>query len=350
MQDAIKTNLSDYDYELPRELIAQYPLERRDASRLLVHNRREASVCHRHFSDIADYLEKGDLLILNNTKVVMARLFARRPATGGKVEIFLLEQVHKRRFRALLKPMRRLKIGEELIIDNDHGLSCRLVDAGNKVVEFSHDDVFKRLQECGHVPLPQYIKRSDEFLDRERYQTVYAKKEGAVAAPTAGLHFTRTLMGALKRKGVKIAFVTLHVGYGTFSPIRQESIAGHAMEEEYFEIPAPAISLVRRAKENKKRVIAVGTTVCRALESNKDALLTGAAARQAIKGRTALFIRPPFTFSVVDALITNFHLPKSTLFILVAAFAGLDQLKKAYQCAVAHRYRFFSYGDAMFIA
>ena len=349
LSNGVNVKLSLFDYNLPKELIAQYPLGERDASRLLVVNRANDTLTHQHFSQLPDHLRKGDLLVLNNTKVMPVRLFAQRKSSGGRIEIFLLEKISKRRFRALIKPLKKLRLDEELLIENDHGLSCALVDAEKRIVEFNHDDVLQRIDECGHVPLPHYIKRSDEAIDRERDQTVYAQKEGAVAAPTAGLHFTESLLTILRQKGVNIAFLTLHVGDGTFASIREEDIAKHAMHEERFEIPQSTIALIRQTKDAGGRVIAVGTTACRALESNQDAIFRSAACRGGLKGRTDLFIYPPFSFAVVDALITNFHLPKSSLFILVSALTGMHRLKKIYQHAIEHRYRFFSYGDAMFV-
>lgn len=339
--------LSLFDYDLPKELIAQYPLKERDASRLLVFNRADNSIAHEQFRQLPEHLKKGDLLVFNNTKVIRARLFAQRKQSGGRVELFLLEQISKRRFRALLKPLKRLRLNEELLIENDHGLSATLVDAQERIVEFNRDDVVERLREFGRVPLPAYIRRDDAALDRDRYQTVYAKKDGAVAAPTAGFHFTDSLLDTIRQKGIKTAFLTLHVGYGTFAPIREEDIAKHAMHEERFEIPPSTIALIRQAKEKGGRVVCVGTTTCRALESNKEAIFEPGTRRGGLKGRTRLFIRPPFSFAVADALITNFHLPKSSLFILVAALTGVRTLKEIYRQAIEHRYRFFSYGDAM---
>lgn len=342
-------SLSHFDYDLPKELIAQYPLKRRDASRLLVFNRDNDALVNDTFSHVSDHLKEGDLLVLNNTKVILARLFGHRKKSLGRVEIFLLEEAGKKRFRVLIKPLKRLKINEEILIDDDHGLSCTLIDAHKKIVEFNRENVFEGLGEFGHVPLPQYIKRSDEALDRDRYQTVYAKNEGAVAAPTAGLHFTESLLAKVRQKGVKIAYLTLHVGYGTFAPIREEDITKHVMGEERFEIPHSTITSIRQTKKAGGSIVAVGTTVCRALEANKEAILESTTRHAGVKGRTDLFIYPSFSFSVVDSLITNFHLPKSSLYILVSAFAGMRHLKKVYQCAIGCGYRFFSYGDAMFI-
>ena len=343
------TRLSEFDYKLPKELIAQFPLEKREQSRLLVFDRKDLFMKHDYFYSIVDYLNKGDILVLNNTKVILARLFARRKHSRGKVELLLLEEINNRRFRALISPIKRLKANEELPIESNNGLTFKLIDFANRIVEFNQDNVMDKLRSIGHVPLPKYIKRSDVESDRVRYQTVYAKEEGAVAAPTAGLHFTDSLLKRIKDKGVNVTFLTLHVGYGTFASIREQDISRHKMEEEHFEIPESTISLIRNAKKNKAKVVAVGTTVCRALESCKDLILSDSIVKKSIKGKTNLFIYPSFKFSLVDSLITNFHLPKSTLYILVSAFVGLSNMRRIYKQAIEKNYRFFSYGDAMII-
>ncbi|NQU18986.1 tRNA preQ1(34) S-adenosylmethionine ribosyltransferase-isomerase QueA [bacterium] len=340
--------LTDFDYNLRKDLIAQFPLEKRDRSRLLILDREDKSITHKKFHNIVDYFNPGDLLILNNTKVILARLFGFRKKTGGKVEALLLERIGNRRFRALIKPLKRLKINEEVRVNNN-GLTFKLIDYNKRIIEFNKKDILGKLNDIGHVPLPQYIKREDSLLDRTRYQTVYAKREGAVAAPTAGLHFTDTLLKKIKKIGVNIAFITLHVGYPTFAPIKKEDISNHKMEREYFEIPKATIKLIKETKNNSQKIFAVGTTTCRALEANRDKILNLTIADDGIKGYTDLFIYPPFKFRVVDSLITNFHLPKSTLFVLVSAFAGLKNIKKAYQEAIVNRYRFFSYGDATLV-
>lgn len=341
--------LCDFDYNLPKELIAQYPLDERDRSRLLVLCRKNNSLKHKRFCDIADYFNRGDLLVLNNTKVILAKLLAHRKKTKGRIEVLLLEKIGKLHFRALIRPLARLKIDDEIVVDSDHGLSFKLVDFSKRIIEFNRQDLLDKLDNIGHVPLPQYIKREDSFLDRMRYQTVYAKVRGAVAAPTAGLHFTKPLLNKIRAKGANIAFITLHIGYGTFAPVRVDAISSHQMEKEYFQIPQRTIKLINQTRDNSKKIFAVGTSVCRTIEANKDKIFSNSGTHNAIRGYTDLFIYPPFEFSLVDSLITNFHLPKSTLYILVSAFAGLSNIKKAYAEAVENRYRFFSYGDAMLI-
>lgn len=339
--------LTDFDYNLPKDLIAQFPLEKRDESRLLILNRQNRNIEHKKFSDVINYLNSGDLLVLNNTKVILARLLGRRRNAGGRVEALLLDRIDDKRFRALIKPLGRLRINEEISINNN-GLAFRLVDVNKRIIEFNQGNVLDKLAEVGHVPLPQYIKREDSPLDRIRYQTVYASREGAIAAPTAGLHFTKSLLNRIRNKGVKIAFLTLHVGYGTFAPVKEKNIQNHKMQAEHFEITSQAIKLINKTK-GRGRIIAVGTTSCRALEANKDKVLDQVPGENSIKGSTDLFIYPPFKFHITDGLITNFHLPKSTLYMLVAAFAGIKKIKKAYQQAIEEKYRFYSYGDAMLI-
>ncbi len=341
--------LSDFDYSLPQELIAQYPAYRRDSSRLLVLERFQKTIQHYRFRDIIDFFQKGDLLILNNTKVIPARLLGAR-GTGGKVEILLLRpagrQGREQCYHALIKPLGRLKEGEKIFLDK--GFSCRLADAKEKLVGFNGTRPLAVMQKIGLIPLPPYIRRRPQAYDRSRYQTVFAKKEGAVAAPTAGLHFTKRLLRDLKRKGVKVAYLTLHVNYATFSPLRSEDIRKHRMHEEYYEIPARTVELIRKAKKDKRKVCAVGTTVCKALEENWSQWHEkGKTGR--ISGWSSLFIYPPFSFKVVDALITNFHLPRTSLLMLVSAFAGRDFILEAYREAMSRGYRFYSYGDAMLI-
>jgi S-adenosylmethionine:tRNA ribosyltransferase-isomerase len=340
--------LSDFNYSLPKDLIAQFPLEKRDESRLLVLDRKTKRMEHKKFIDVLDYLNSGDALILNNTKVILARLFGNRKSSGGKVEVLLLDKIDNRRFHVLIKPLRRLKMYEDIVINNN-GFSFKLVDFSQRIIEFNRDDVWARLEELGHVPLPQYIRRTDVLSDRARYQTVYAKKEGAVAAPTAGLHFSESLLRKIRDKGIKIAFVTLHVGYGTFAPVKEEDISEHQMHKEYFQIPLETIELIRETRGNKGKIVSVGTTTCRALEANRDKITAQEEKIGPLKGYTDLFIYPPFKFQVADSLITNFHLPQSTLYMLVAAFAGLNKIKKAYAEAIENKYRFYSYGDAMLI-
>lgn len=358
--------LADFDYELPQELIAQYPAESREKSRMLVLDRTKGGVTHKNFEDFIDYINPGDILVLNNTRVINARLFGKR-ATGGKIEIFLLESVGGGRFKALIKPSKRIKEGEGIDFDNSK-LKARLLkkkNAGN-IIEFSPAsiDIGKILDEVGTVPLPPYIRRKAGTIDDDRYQTIYAKVEGATAAPTAGLHFTEEILRDISSKGTKLAFVTLHVSYGTFAPVREENIVNHKMHSESFELTQSAADKINSAKKTGGRVFAVGTTSCRVLEtctvpSAVNSLPSYAKAsegRQSTdhrleprEGKTDLFIYPSYKFKIVDALLTNFHLPKSTLLMLVSAFAGQELILDAYREAIAKKYRFFSYGDCMLI-
>ncbi|HLD82810.1 MAG TPA: tRNA preQ1(34) S-adenosylmethionine ribosyltransferase-isomerase QueA [Candidatus Omnitrophota bacterium] len=327
--------LSDFDYLLPKALIAQYPLKERDNARLLILDRKKGSIEHRIFKDITEYLKKEDLLVLNNTKVKACRIKARR-LTGGKLELLLVKQKRGLVFEALIKPG-RVRIGEEIIFNG--GQASARISARNEVTFNLKDrnEVYK----LGAMPLPPYIKREPEAIDNLYYQTVYAKEEGAIASPTAGLHFTEGLISKIESAGIDIAYVTLHVGYATFRPVKSEDITRHKMEPEYFEISDKARRLIKKAKENPKaRICAVGTTSCRALE---------AYAQGKAKGQTHLFIYPGYKFKAIDCLLTNFHLPRTTLFMLVCAFAGERLIKKAYQEAIDKKYRFYSYGDAMLI-
>lgn len=337
--------LSDFDYYLPPHLIAQHPISRRDASRFLVLDRRQGSIGHKHFCDIISFLRSGDLLVLNDTKVLPARLLGRR-RTGGQVEILLLGSLGAEKYRALIKPLGRLKEGET--IEFAKGFSCVLVDAKNKVIEFDSPGGKRAMAEIGLLPLPPYIRRNPGRLDKTRYQTVFAAKEGAVAAPTAGLHFTKGLLSAIRKKGVGVSFLTLHVNYATFAPVREQDLRHHRMEPEYFEIPAVTVERIRRTRKEGGRIFCVGTTACKALEDSKAELFESSSTGDITKA-SGLFIRPPFSFKVTDALITNFHLPRTTLLMLVSAFAGRDPILSAYQEAVRHEYRFYSYGDAMLI-
>ncbi|MCX5677672.1 MAG: tRNA preQ1(34) S-adenosylmethionine ribosyltransferase-isomerase QueA [Candidatus Omnitrophica bacterium] len=331
--------LTEFDYELPRELIAQYPAGERDKCRLMVLDRSARTIVQRTFADIVEYFKKGDCLVLNNTKVIPARLFAKRK-TGGKVEIFLLEKKDPIS-EVLLRPSLRVKEGEKIVLES--GDEVEVMGRGNigRFVKFSRplDHI---LNEVGHVPLPPYISRRDELRDKNDYQTVYGVKEGATASPTAGLHFTDNILERIRAKGVKIVFVTLHTNYGTFRPIKCEDIEGHKMHEEYFELSQETADAVRRTKENGGAVFAVGTTTNRVLEHCRDSL-------KACSGHTDLFIYPGYKFKVVDHLITNFHLPCSTLLILASAFSGKEFIMEAYRKAIEEKYRFFSYGDATLI-
>lgn len=344
--------LSDYDYALAQELIAQRPAHRRDSSRLLVVDRRTGFLASHTFREIASFLSKGDLVVVNDTRVIPARLMGKR-RTGGRVEVFLLRpwtngcvSGRPRRYQALIKPLGRLRINEEIYFKG--GFSCRILDAKNKIVEFGARRSGRVMEKVGLIPLPPYIRREPDASDRRRYQTVFAKHAGAVAAPTAGLHFTKNLLKKITKRGVRVASLTLHVNYGTFAPVRCLDIRAHKVEEEYYHIPAATVALIRQAKREKKRVFAVGTTVTRALETCADDILSSKS-RGDLSGGSRLFIYPPFGFKVVDALITNFHLPRTSLLMLVAAFGGRDLVLEAYREAVRQRYRFYSYGDAMLI-
>ncbi|HIE59687.1 MAG TPA: tRNA preQ1(34) S-adenosylmethionine ribosyltransferase-isomerase QueA [Persephonella sp.] len=333
--------LSDYDYELPKHLIAKYPVEPRDSCKLMVLNRKTKTIEHRIFRDLGDYLEEGDLLVLNDTKVIPARLKGKKE-TGANIEIFLLRPFSENLWEVLIKNIKRLKEGQEVIIAKD--FKVKLVEKykeGKAKVELIGNNIKHLIEKYGHIPLPPYIEREDEEKDKNYYQTVFAKKEGAVASPTAGLHFTEELLKKLEKKGVNKAFCTLHVGLGTFRPIQTEDITKHKMHEEFYQIPDETLKLIEETKQKGKKVVAVGTTVVRTLETYAQ---TGKK-----EGFSDIFIYPPYEFKMVDALITNFHLPKSTLILLVSAFANRDFILKAYKIAVEKQYRFFSYGDAMLI-
>ncbi len=333
--------LSEFDYHLPEELIAKYPVEPRDSCRLMVLDRRNQKIEHRIFRDIVDYLKEGDLLVLNDTKVIPARLIGRK-TTGAKIEVLLLRPYTDNEWEVLIKNIKRLKPGQEVIFGEDFkAVLLEKYQEGKARVKLIGDNIKELINKYGHIPLPPYIEREDEDRDKEAYQTVFARKEGAVASPTAGLHFTQELLKKLEEKGIKKAFCTLHVGLGTFRPIQTEDITKHKMHEEYYQIPDETLQAIRKTKEKGKKVIAVGTTVVRTLETYAQ---TGKK-----EGFSDIFIYPPYQFKMVDALITNFHLPKSTLILLVSAFAGKDFIFKAYNEAIQQKYRFFSYGDAMLI-
>ncbi len=345
---------SDFDYELPENLIAQYPTKRRSASRMMVLDKSKKEIDNKHFFDIVDYLGKDDVLILNNTKVIPARLLGKK-TTGANIEVFLLKNLGDRKWEALVKPSKRVNVGNIINIADDLAVTTvERLDAGKWIVELMYDDsrdVYDVLAKDGRVPLPPYIERkmSDDDLnklDYSRYQTVYAKTAGSVAAPTAGLHFTQSVMKKLKEKGVQIAYVTLDVGLGTFRPVKCDNILDHKMETESYHISAKTAKIINEAKANGKKIVAVGTTSVRTLE-------TAYQQHGCIKkcdGTSQLFIYPPYEFKVVDKLITNFHLPKSTLIMLVSAFAGKEFVFEAYKKAVENKYRFYSYGDCMFIS
>lgn len=341
-----KMKLSDYYYDLPEELIAQDPLEKRDSSRLMILNRKEKTVEHKIFQDVIDFLEPNDCLVINNTRVIPARLLGQKELTGGKIEIFLLKNLGNDTWEVLTKPGRKAIPGASFVF-GDGALKATVLeihDDGNRVVKFDYEGVFEAvLDKVGTVPLPPYIH--NKLKDAERYQTVYSKWNGSSAAPTAGLHFTPELLDAIRQKGVSIAEVTLHVGLGTFRPVKEENILEHKMHSEYYKITQETCDKINNAKKNGGRVIAVGTTSCRVLESvAKD---NGEIFPE--EGNTEIFIYPGYKFKILDGLITNFHLPESTLIMLVSAFAGYDFTMKAYKKAVEERYRFFSFGDAMLI-
>ena len=336
---------SDFWYDLPEELIAQTPLEQRDTSRLLVLNKETGEVKHQHFYDIIDYLQPGDCLVMNDSRVLPARLLGHRP-TGGAVEVLLLRDLGEKKWECLCKPGRKMQVGHEVIF-GDGELTATVVEVqetGNRVVEFHYDGIFLEvLERLGKMPLPPYIKA--ELQDQERYQTVYSKEVGSAAAPTAGLHFTNELLDKIRDKGVKTAFVTLHVGLGTFRPVKAENISEHHMHSELCMISAETAAILNETKAKGGRIICVGTTSCRTLES----LVNDDGSFEAKSKWTEIFIYPGYRFKAMQALITNFHLPESTLVMLVSAFAGRENVLNAYEEAVREKYRFFSFGDAMFI-
>ena len=337
-------NLNTYDYDLPEKLIAQTPLEKRDNSRLLVFNRKNTEIEHKNFFDIENYLKAGDVLVINNTRVIPARLYGYKE-TGAKLEVLLLKRHSLKVWECLMKPAKRLHVGEELIFNEE--LKCKLLEIlpdGNRKIEFIYDGVLEDiLSRVGQMPLPPYIR--EKLEDQERYQTVYNKITGSAAAPTAGLHFTNELIERLKAKGVIFAEVTLDVGLGTFRPCKEEDITKHDMHTEHYSISQETCEIINKAKMEGRRVIAVGTTSVRTLES----VARYGFPLKTMQEDTSIFIYPPYEFKVVDAMITNFHLPKSTLIMLVSAFAGLDNTMNIYKTAVNQEYRFFSFGDAMFI-
>lgn len=339
-------NLKDFWYPLPKELIAQHPLERRDESRLLVLDRSRQTLEHRIFRDIQEYLRKGDCLVINNTRVIPARLLGEKEGTGGKIEFVLLKRLEDDTWEVILKPGRRAKVGTRFVFGGGKLKAeiLKIGDEGNRIVKFYYDGVFEEvLDQIGIMPLPPYI--TEKLDDKERYQTVYSKINGSAAAPTAGLHFTEELLNQLKAKGVDVVEVTLHVGLGTFRPVKVENIEEHHMHKEFYSVSEQASEAINRARRNHNRVIAVGTTSVRVLETVAD----DQGFVHPGQGETGIFIYPGYRFKVIDGLITNFHLPESTLMMLVCAFAGRDYIMRAYQEAIDRKYRFFSFGDAMFI-
>ena len=342
--------LTDFDYVLPEELIAQHPADKRENSRMMVIDRKSGSIQHRHFYDIPDYLEAGDLLVLNNSKVIPARLFGIKEPTGARIEILLIKRIEGDVWEAMVKPGRRLKTGDVVSFAQDRLFKAEIQGNGKdgtRHIRFIYEGIFNELlDEFGKIPLPPYIDRENEKEDRDRYQTVYCKYEGSVAAPTAGLHFTEEILEQLRQKGVETAFVTLHVGIGTFRPVKTETIEDHIMHYEEYSIDGETAEKINRAKKEGRRVISVGTTSTRTLESAADEngiIVPG-------QRSTNLFIYPPvYKFKVVDGLLTNFHLPKSTLLMLISAFYDREKILEAYRIAVEEKYRFFSYGDCMLI-
>jgi S-adenosylmethionine:tRNA ribosyltransferase-isomerase len=353
---------ADFHYDLPPELIAQSPAAQRDSSRLLVLHRENGKIEHRHFSQLPDFLENGDVLVLNNSRVIPARLHGKNPETGGKFEILLLEENSANDWWAMMRPGKRAKVGTKIQLLEKSGsatnFSAEVLDfnaEGHRRIKFSGaSNIFEELEDLGKMPLPPYIERAAEKIeDRERYQTVFAQAAGSVAAPTAGLHFTPEILEKIRTRGVKICFVTLHVGAGTFLPVKVENIAEHKMHSERFEIGEATVAAVNAAKKSGKKVFAVGTTATRALET---AARLSSGELNVYAGKTDIFIFPPAEFQIVDSLLTNFHLPESTLLMLVSAFAapnektrGRELILQTYAEAIREKYRFFSYGDAMLI-
>ena len=338
---------SDFYYDLPKELIAQTPVEPRDSSRLMLLDRNTGEIDHKHFYDIIDSLNPGDLLVANDSRVLPARIYGIKDETGARVEFLLLRHITGNRWEALCKPGKKAKEGASFTFGDGllKATVAEVKDDGNRIVDFECDEnFFSTLDKIGQMPLPPYI--TEELKDKERYQTVYSHELGSAAAPTAGLHFTKELMQRIKDKGVNIAYVTLHVGLGTFRPVKVDDVTKHKMHSEHYEIPQETAKLINETKKNGGRVIAVGTTSCRTLES----VASFYGEIKPCEGFTDIFIYPGYEFKVLDGLITNFHLPESTLIMLVSAFAGYDNVMNAYKTAVEEKYRFFSFGDAMFIS
>ena len=343
--------VTDFDYDLPEELIAQYPSQKRDEARLLVVDRQHDTIEHRKFYDIIDYLRSGDCLVMNDSRVIPARLLGHKAGTGGKVEFLLTKHLEGDTWEAMVRPGRKLKPGAKVVFCDTEGkrLTAEILsfgEDGTRHVEFHYDGTFHdRLEETGHIPLPPYINRPDESLDRQMYQTVYSREEGSVAAPTAGLHFTEELLERIREKGIRTAYVTLHVGIGTFKPVSCDRIEDHHMHYEQYEISEECAELINATRAAGGRVISVGTTSTRTLESASDEQ----GILHAGSGGTDIFIYPGYRFRIVDALITNFHLPKSTLLMLISALYDREKILDIYRTAVEQKYHFFSYGDAMLI-
>ena len=346
--------LSNFNYDLPKELLAEYPSDQRDESRLMVLHRDSGKIEHKTFKDVIDYFEDGDSFVLNNTKVFPARLMGNKEKTGARIEVFLLRELSReqRLWDVLVDPARKIRIGNKLYFGDDDSLVAEVIDnttSRGRTLRFLYDGIYEdfreKLLELGQTPLPKYIKRDEEDFDKDRYQTIYAKNVGAVAAPTAGLHFSKHLLKRLQIKGVNLAELTLHVGLGTFNPVEVEDLSKHKMDSEELMINDEVVKIVNTTKQNKRKVCAVGTTVMRGLESS----VSSTGTLNPYVGWTHKFIFPPYEFSIANALITNFHMPKSTLLMMVSAFAGYDFMMEAYNEAVKEKYRFYSYGDAMLI-
>lgn len=338
---------SDFYYDLPKELIAQTPIEPRDHSKMMVLSRKNKSIEHKHFYDFIDYLNEGDCLILNNTRVLPARMYGVKKDTGAIVEFLLLNNLGNDRWETITGPGKRAKVDAEFTF-GDGLLTCKIeevLENGNRIAKFSYDasNIYEVLDKIGEMPLPHYI--TEKLEDKERYQTVYSKELGSAAAPTAGLHFTDEILEKINKKGIKIGYVTLHVGIGTFRPVKAENIEDHQMHSEHYQIPKETADLINETKKNGGRVIAVGTTCCRTLES----VMQSQGEMKEFDDWTSIFIYPGYKFKCIDALLTNFHLPESTLIMLVSAFYGRDKVLEAYNTAVNENYRFFSFGDCMFI-
>lgn len=346
--------LSNFSFKLPEELLADRPSDIRDESRLMVLNRKKQTIEHKLFKDVIDYFEEGDVMILNNTKVFPARLYGNKEKTGARIEVFLLRELNddQRLWDVLVDPARKIRIGNKLYFGDDDTLVAEVIDnttSRGRTLRFLYDGSYRefrqKLTDLGETPLPKYIKRKVEPEDQERYQTIFAKKEGAVAAPTAGLHFSKHLLKRLEIKGVHLPEVTLHVGLGTFNPVEVEDLSKHKMDSEEIDIDHKAVEIINAGIKNKKRVCAVGTTTMRAIESS----VSANGFINEYTGWTNKFIFPPYDFSIANCMITNFHTPKSTLLMMVSAFAGHDFMKKAYEEAIKEKYRFYTYGDAMLI-
>ncbi len=339
-------NIKDFYYDLPHELIAQHPLKDRASSRLMVLSRKTGDICHKHFYDIVDYLNEGDCLVMNNTKVIPARLYGEKEGSGGRIEFLLLRRIDIDTWEIILRPGKKARRGSRFVFGGGllHAEILEVKDDGNRIARFEYDGIWEEiLDRLGEMPLPPYIK--EKLEDKNRYQTVYSKIEGSAAAPTAGLHFTEELLAKIRAKGVKCAFVTLHVGLGTFRPVSVDNIEEHKMHSEYYEVSAETADIINTARKNGGRIIAVGTTSVRTLE-------TCASENGEIMpktGDTSIFIYPGYRFKAVDSIITNFHLPESTLLMLISAFADRETIMRAYDEAIKEQYRFFSFGDAMLI-